>query len=1747
MYYKRGEPGDVLLGPAQKLIEISNRLRGIYCSHLWPAQYFQVTPTAGYMMRQHVFANLYDRLSTRPFLTAIEKRWLTYQLLVALAQCQERGVCHGDIKCENVLVTSWNWALLTDFAAYKPTYLPVDNPADFSFYFDTGGRRRCYIAPERFYESSGPGGNPSAGQPLLPSMDIFSLGCVIAEIFLDGKAFFDLSQLLSYRKSEYDPALRLMDVDPEMRDLVLHMTQLSPADRWSASEYLTKWGGSWCPTYFSTLLHPFFNSIVQMDADARVAAIKQSYEQMKQQISEGNEQSGCAACEVSSPQVGAQPTQGVDPTEGARKMGSLEPTFSPLPAFEGLALEAGPTPEVSTLRASKMLREKLLELQADNIDHGAFLLEDSGPLPVAGLGSLAESTPTGSPTFAGQAQEGGRVAAGTTGDSVDQVVVEEMFEYQVWDPETKQWQAQDRGLELPCALSAQSALTVRPSGAPPQREYIRSERKSREDLLLGGEWQWADNWGVSGSEEADLEGWEYHKKNNIGGRGWYGSWEEGTLIRRRRWVRHRRRAAKGGGIQPGGSSEGAGPGASKGVKDDPLISHSSPLPLEEPQCEGMVLIAVLLCTLLRGCRLQESKHAAILLLYRTAMMCDDDVRLQCIVPHLMTLISDPAACVKSLALRAVVRIMAALKSLPPGDAKVFQDYLLPSLSLLPHDAEEMVRVDYALGLPRLAGSAHHQLLQMQQQDNLRIAAVAAQQRKQRGTDEGELEGDGVIPRTDPTNFMAGPRVRYDLELALVRHMVEKIVLELVTGTKTTSETKRGLVSLAQPLRLFFGRKDFNNLLLPFLITCLNASEWQLRAAFFEALANIGDYTGKESFKEILIPCLEQALQDAEATVIATAVRCLASVCPHLRKRSLLVAAQKVVGLLAKPQTVVRASAISFLAAAAKVLPVADFYTQLHPLLEPYMLSVPLSWSDERMLASFLKTPDQSQSTAEEDQVTQRVKDTSNMLASTSGSQYTALLNPPLVPGHPSASRMLDSGRSALPDMEARSSALGPRGWSPQQTAPHRVPLVPRSPSTPRHGNLDPPEAVKGLWRPVRSSPMRPAKAPKEPLLIIPAAAPIYRYDMDSLPCGVKGQSLHKLAVLSIERRQRELEERLRQLQPSAGVEGFAANEVESLKGTLNRLQVQEGEDVRDHATVTTYRLTQLSFRSGPYPSGEGALAAAASAASARLSLNLGQHRVVAGELDPVSMMGGGGVSDAVSAAMSTGILPPSEIPFGGNGRRATRTYLPTGQVSPPRGALGYGSSIPPWRPRGVLVAHLYEHRKAVNQLAVAANGRFFVSASNDETVKVWDLRRLETDVSFQSRLTYAGQSGAILALTPCEGDASIASASSNGSVQVWRVEYARPSSSHTSDKYAGVVFSRQLSPSAGSIMALKCLAPHLLVVATQRGGVQGWDLRCRGEGAAWTLTSPPSWGVVEKLVTDPDPAGQWFVTGTSRGHIGLWDVRFQLQVGSWRHPVSCPIDAMALGPYISISSSPGSATTTTSCPSVYVAAGSYEVSLLDVMNFKCHQVLRVDEGHYSPRDAPPETAPLSLQPSTPQNPRKQSTSSHHLDVASLASSLASALAIDQVNSPKVRPSGHRCLLPGPGGHLMTGGTDRHIRFWDPSWPERSYVVCGPRLPPQGEEAAMSMGVQPPSVQYQYRQRSHAGVSIIDEWHIQDVSQVRSLEVGDPDLRVRIRMDDCCHGDSITDMVVVDSPSGAPGAARQMLISCSRDGCVKAWR
>lgn len=86
----------------------------------FPAQWIHESDKAGYIVRQAFYLSLYDRISTRPFLSTLEKKWITFQLLSAVADSHARGVTHGDIKMENVMLTTWSWVYLTDFATpYK--------------------------------------------------------------------------------------------------------------------------------------------------------------------------------------------------------------------------------------------------------------------------------------------------------------------------------------------------------------------------------------------------------------------------------------------------------------------------------------------------------------------------------------------------------------------------------------------------------------------------------------------------------------------------------------------------------------------------------------------------------------------------------------------------------------------------------------------------------------------------------------------------------------------------------------------------------------------------------------------------------------------------------------------------------------------------------------------------------------------------------------------------------------------------------------------------------------------------------------------------------------------------------------------------------------------------------------------------------------------------------------------------------------------------------------------------------------------------------------------------------------------------------------------------------------------------------------------------------------------------------------------------------------------------------------------
>ena len=71
-------------------------------------------------------------------------------------------------------------------------------------------------------------------------MDVFSAGCVIAEVLMDGEKLFDPATLQSYRKDAFNPeeVMQRRIEDGALVNLVLRMIEREPTKRPSIQECL---------------------------------------------------------------------------------------------------------------------------------------------------------------------------------------------------------------------------------------------------------------------------------------------------------------------------------------------------------------------------------------------------------------------------------------------------------------------------------------------------------------------------------------------------------------------------------------------------------------------------------------------------------------------------------------------------------------------------------------------------------------------------------------------------------------------------------------------------------------------------------------------------------------------------------------------------------------------------------------------------------------------------------------------------------------------------------------------------------------------------------------------------------------------------------------------------------------------------------------------------------------------------------------------------------------------------------------------------------------------------------------------------------------------------------------------------------------------------------------------------------------------------------------------------------------------
>ena len=1350
--------------------------------HCWPYQEIVQTDRAVYLVRPYGFCSVRDRLSTRPFLSAAERAWIAFQMMCALAEAHGRGVAHGDVKLENALVTSWHWVFLSDFAPFKPAMLPADNPADFSFFFDAGGRRRCYLAPERFTDGS------SAADfdvPLQFSSDVFSLGCCIAELYTEGTALFDLGALLRYRTGAEDrreEALQGVSAHyPEVARMVLHMTQRDPARRLSAQEYVAIWAPKCFPRFFKERLHGFMGDMLLCDCNRRVEMVQQALPELERAF--------------------AAESAALNARIGGGSQGNFE------------ASDAGSDliSDVARLDISRLLPDGADGRGHDAHDAGTDGADADGmdawadPAALDGAGGVQ----------GGQSPSASLCASIGTAGCVEK---EEVWEYQSRSDDTRAWVEVDpvgadvgasdgAGHDAPCMIAA-------PAQAP------ASWRRQMRQLPSGGGWRWLDDgwtaekWQYMIQEEASSgtysEAHAGHTPAFVGvgqtdaalaedaanaarERRWRETESPVATSRRRRWVRRRRRVMAVGGSGSGDMATAVASGAPQAtVAQVAAQGDDGSRGVATNPCIGAAILAAALCSAARGAARASCRRAALQMLARLSPALDDDTRLQRIMPYVLSLVPDPSSAVRSKAVEVLADVAMLVRAFPPSEAKAFPEYVLPALSLLPADPEAGVRATYAVHLARIASAADTFLARAQlnasQEENQSAGSGA-----RGGTGDGSGGGSSAIGATG--GGAAG--IRFDEERAALRIEVEQALQELATPTDSHSSNRassaavdvaavrRAVLRSAHALCGALGRRECAGFLLPMLITFLNDRDWQLRAAFFDEAAAIGAAAGGAAVEQFLLPCVENTLCDPEEAVAAAALRCLAkmisSPAAPLRRPATLAAVKKAAPLLVHPSAAVASAARAAVAAAAAAVGAADKQTFILPALLPVLKYPALDMTSERALLDASKPPvtcEQLEALVQVAIAQSRGVDASGGMHQIPGQQVLAGLDPDV--------------RSALAEHATRRANRMQGGGSKAASAAAAA----ASSRAAAAAAAPPPLAALGLL---------PVEPTREGRGVAGSAAARYHLDHPP-PLGADADD-------------------------GAGHGGASGAVGEGTDRVL--------PDSDRHAR-TVYGAPPASL--APDARGganvEKASLQANLAASPALTLNPGAIRRLPGGT-AATPAGLSSPSTSMHRHTSARSIHAHHAAHAHTSSQPAPRLMPVAPVLSPSGSGPAG-----WRPRGVLLAHLAEHSGAVTGIACSHDGAFFATGSADGTIKVWDKRRVEKDVSFRSRLTYnvrsdsalGGRSPAGVTKVCALPDHRVAASVSDGSVHIFSVSY-NPAvrGQGIAEQYAGSV-ERIVDTSVDEGAALS-------VAATPPGSVAA------AGGAGQLILWSTQWGRVHALGT----------------------------------------------------------------------------------------------------------------------------------------------------------------------------------------------------------------------------------------------------------------------------------------------------------
>lgn len=920
-----------------------------------------------------------------------------------------------------------------------------------------------------------------------------------------------------------------------------------------------------------------------------------------------------------------------------------------------------------------------------------------------------------------------------------------------------------------------------------------------------------------------------------------------------------------------------------------------------------------------------------------------------------------------------------------------------------------------------------------------------------------LRADGSLPATD-SEVEEGVltqslyQTMYDVARAAIVELFEAQTKALLTDSDPA--VRRAFLGSVSPLCVFFGSTKASDVVLSHLNTYLNDRDWMLKCAFFETIVGVATYVGSASFEEFILPLMIQALTDPEEFVVEKVLRSLSAIAQLglFQRANTWELIDIVARFMIHPNIWIREATVEFIASVATALSAADREGIVLPLIQVYLkvktsdlseyavldaLKKPLSRTVLEMALSWATNVDKGMFwRPAQQQRTFSFGSSEDNLPAISGNRLTQKAFA-RVPKNDEDDKWIWRLRNAgmVNEDEVKLLALREYIWR----VAHRKLQEDTSPEVSKLNGIVAltdlkvsPQTVffdndQDLYRYVSSNVNAEQPRPQTIAEALQEA---------TMSVNGHGQPNEGDAESSRKPRRAENSTIISPTSPAPAKSGRSQSEIASprqdplLLTKSSSKTSAKGTEVPDHlhplrrkgsamsligrADSTTKALAEIST-TPTNAFGQVEKAFNRSASASRTSPNIqarDERRRQSTQRKHHAIHTYAGHDPNVLKLLDSLYLdnyPLDLMDFG-------PLVAPTTRKQPIQRPGGQSGNY--WKPEGQLVAMLGEHTGPINRIAVAPDHVFFVTGSDDGSVKVWDTARLEKNVSNRSRQTHRhAPSAKVTSLCFVEDTHCFVSAASDGSINVVKVGVTDADP----PRYAKLLVVREYQLPDDQYVVwsehFKTENQSLLMVATNKSRILAIELR--NMSIMYEFQSPLNHGAVTCFCLDKKH--HWILVSTTHGIISLWDLRFRIRVRTWAFPHGYPINRLMLAP------GRGSRRNKFT---VAGGSGPGEVTIWDLEKLQWKEAYRTG----SAKDLKGEYKLIDLDDVPAGGALKRFGSSQDPRNGSDADLCVSAITMGSHYNSDGSDAKHFFLL--------STGPDWKTRFWDPSRQDGTMVVNG---------------------------------------------------------------------------------------------------------